>query len=172
MAVTGVREVLSPNRASRHGAGIDTIVLHHTGTRDLSATLAWFSDPGAKVSAHWVVDHDAPIVLCVPEDDAAWHAGRAELWGETNLNERSIGIELVGTGDEPWPDRQLGLLIDLLADICWRHRIPLHRVVGHAHVARPLGRKHDPGRFPWFEVLVAVGAHLGVRLAEAEGTRR
>jgi N-acetylmuramoyl-L-alanine amidase len=163
---------LSPHRQPRKAASrITSVILHDTGGKTAESTLSWFEAPQSKVSSHYLVGKDGRVWLCVPEEQRAWHAGISEneLWGEEDLNETSIGIELVDNNDaDPYPDPQVVSLIELLADVCWRHKIPLHRVVGHQHIARPRGRKSDPGRdFDWFRVLAAVGAHVALRL-EAE----
>lgn len=147
-------------------APISAVVLHDTRGKTAESALRWFEDPASKVSAHFVIDRDGTTYRCVADEHVAWHAGTSELWGDPDVNEYSVGIELVDQDDaDPYPDAQLGALIELAVDLCWRYRIPLNRVVGHQHVARPRGRKTDPGRdFPFWEVLVAVGAQLGARM--------
>jgi N-acetylmuramoyl-L-alanine amidase len=72
--------------------------------------------------------------------------------GNTDINARSIGIELVNPGHEfgyrDFPGAQIAALIELSRGILERHPIPARNVVGHSDVAP--SRKTDPGeRFPW-----------------------
>ena len=54
----------------------------------------------ARCPAHYVVFEDGRIVQCVPEERRAWHAGVSSWAGETDINSRSIGIEIVNPGHE------------------------------------------------------------------------
>jgi N-acetylmuramoyl-L-alanine amidase len=143
----------SPNHDARPAGGaVDILVLHYTGMKTADEALARLCDPAAKVSAHYTIGRDGRVYVHVPEDRRAWHAGVSWWAGETNVNARSIGIELVNPGHEfgyePFPDAQIAALIDLAQGILSRHPIPPARVVGHSDVAP--ARKQDPGElFPW-----------------------
>jgi N-acetylmuramoyl-L-alanine amidase len=143
----------SPNHDARpEGAIIDILVLHYTGMKTADEALARLTDAASKVSAHYTIGRDGCVFAHVPEERRAWHAGASFWAGETNVNARSIGIELVNPGHEfgyvPFADEQIGALIELANSILARHRIPMHRVVGHSDVAP--ARKTDPGElFPW-----------------------
>jgi N-acetylmuramoyl-L-alanine amidase len=143
----------SPNHDARPvGTAIDMLVLHYTGMKTGGEALSRLCDPNAKVSAHYTIDRDGSIYAHVPEARRAWHAGLSFWAGETNVNGRSIGIELVNPGHEfgyePFADAQIEALIDLAGAILKRHPVPASRVVGHSDVAPP--RKTDPGElFPW-----------------------
>lgn len=152
----------SPNNNLRPGGSkITTIVIHDTGCHDGKAAIAWLLNPSSNVSAHYVVDRDGSIFRLVDEVRRAWHAGESVLFGVQNVNNYSIGIEVVNDGQEPFPDLQLVSLCDLVVDISTRYKIPLNRVVGHQHIAMPAGRKVDPGpAFPWFDFLNRVGRAL------------
>jgi len=105
-------------------------------------------NPETEVSAHYLVAEDGTVISLVPEAQRAWHAG-AGAWGQvTDVNSRSIGIELANTGVTPFPAPQMDALTALLSDILGRWRIPPERVIGHSDLAP--GRKIDPGpRFDW-----------------------
>jgi len=145
-------EMPSPNHDDRGNAVIDMLVLHYTGMKTGQAALERLCDPGAKVSAHYTVDEDGTVYAHVPEARRAWHAGVSSWAGATDINARSIGIELVNPGHEygyrDFPDAQIEALITLCHGILLRHPIPSARVLGHSDVAP--ARKEDPGeRFPW-----------------------
>lgn len=147
------RDRPSPNHGPRPGDGrVDILVIHYTGMRDAAAALDRLCDPAAEVSAHYLVERDGTVHRLVAEDRRAWHAGRAWWQGETDVNGRSIGIELENPGHEwgyqPFPEAQMAALEELARGILARHPIPNHRVVGHSDIAPR--RKIDPGeRFDW-----------------------
>lgn len=136
---------VSPNHDARRP---NLIILHHTGSDHAERALATLTDPGRKVSAHYLVRRDGGIVQLVEENARAWHAGQSWWGGQTDLNSASIGIELDNDGDEDYPETQIDSLLALLADLRERHAIPAANIIGHADVAP--ARKVDPGvRFPW-----------------------
>lgn len=143
----------SPNHDARpDGSGIDILLLHYTGMRDAEAALERLNDPAAKVSAHYLIDEDGTCWRLVQEERRAWHAGVASWAGATDINARSIGIELVNPGHQfgyrPFPPAQMQSLTALCRDILARQEIPPERVLGHSDVAPE--RKEDPGElFDW-----------------------
>ncbi len=153
----------SPNHDARtEGQPVDILLLHYTGMTSAAAALERLCDPAAEVSAHYCIDEDGSLYRLVPEARRAWHAGVAHWAGATNINARSIGIELVNPGHEfgyrPFPEPQMRRLIALARDILARHPIPPGRVLGHSDVAP--ARKEDPGElFDWAR-LAAAGVGL------------
>lgn len=143
----------SPNQDARPpGQAIDILLLHYTGMRNHAEALARLCDPAAAVSAHYLIDEAGAIFALVPEERRAWHAGVAKWQGATDINARSIGIELENPGHEfgyrAFPEAQMQALELLACTIVARHRIPLRRVLGHSDVAP--SRKRDPGElFDW-----------------------
>lgn len=127
-------------------------MLHYTGMRSALAALERLCDPDAAVSAHYLIDEDGRVVPLVPEEERAWHAGVSWWQGRADLNDVSIGIELVNPGHEwgyrPFPEPQMAALIELARGILRRWPIPPDRIVGHSDIA-PM-RKEDPGElFDW-----------------------
>jgi N-acetylmuramoyl-L-alanine amidase len=139
----------SPNFGERReGARPELIVLHYTGMDSHAAALARLCDPVAEVSAHYLIGMDGNVAALVEEGHRAWHAGAGEWAGITDVNSRSIGIELTNPGDAPFPEQQMASLERILAGVMQRWSIPPQRVIGHSDMA-PL-RKRDPGaRFDW-----------------------
>lgn len=142
----------SPNFDSRDGHAVDMLVLHYTGMRTRDEALERLCDPAAKVSAHYVVDEDGTIYTLVDESERAWHAGKSFWRGHTNINQRSIGIEIVNPGHEfgyrPFPQAQMVSVAKLCREILSRHNIPARNVVAHSDIAPE--RKEDPGElFDW-----------------------
>ena len=138
-----------PRRDGKHP---DMIILHYTGMRSGAEAEAWLCDPASEVSSHYLVHEDGRIVQMVREADRAWHAGRGSWQGESDVNSRSIGIEIVNRGHQlgydDFLDGQIDAVVALCRDISLRHAIPPERVLAHSDVAP--GRKIDPGeKFPW-----------------------
>ncbi|HEX3499277.1 MAG TPA: N-acetylmuramoyl-L-alanine amidase [Stellaceae bacterium] len=167
-----MRSRLSPNHEPRPSPGrIDLLILHYTGMTSAEEALDRLCDPAAEVSAHYLVDEDGTVWRLVDENRRAWHAGRGFWAGATNINDRSIGIELVNPGHEhgyrPFPELQITALETLAHDILARHPIAPERVLGHSDIAP--GRKADPGElFPW-ERLAGAGIGLWPDFAEESG---
>lgn len=143
---------LSPNCNSREGHKIDMLVLHYTGMKSGANALDRMCDPTAEVSAHYMVEEDGRVFQLVEESMRAWHAGKSYWRGHTNINQRSIGVEIVNPGHEfgyrPFPEVQMQSVMALCKDILSRHHIPARNVVGHSDVAPT--RKQDPGElFDW-----------------------
>ena len=143
----------SPNHGERvNGGPIDMIVLHYTGMPEAERALRWLCDPESAVSCHYFIFDDGRVAQLVDEDRRAWHAGTSFWAGETDINSRSIGIEISNPGHEfgyvPFPDTQIDAVIALCRGILTRHNIPPARILAHSDIA-PL-RKADPGElFPW-----------------------
>ena len=104
------------------------LVLHYTGMQDAASALARLCDPAAQVSAHYMIDEGGAVLRLVPETRRAWHAGVAYWRGHSDVNSRSIGIELVNRGHEygydPFPRPQMTALAELASAIISRHPIP------------------------------------------------
>src|SRR5512134_849811 len=102
------------------GTRIDMLVLHYTGMESAETALTRLCDPAAPVSAHYLVDEDGRVLPLVDERERAWHAGVASWRGASDINARSIGIELVNPGHEfgyrPFPKVQMAALIELCGD--------------------------------------------------------
>jgi hypothetical protein len=125
----------------------------------------WFIGEGGK-SIHYVVGRDGDIAQQRPELRTAGHVSFGGVMTEVNL--RSIGIELVNRGDgiEPFPEAQLNALSALVAEIAARYGLPPEALVTHAALddrmqadcgGEPLRRNLDPGPlFPLKHVRAAI----------------
>lgn len=152
-------EKASPNYNERSAkAVIDTIIIHYTGMPSLDAALERLCDNSreaearGRVSAHYVVDEDGTIYALVDEYDRAWHAGVSFWRDRKDVNDYSIGIELVNRGHEfgyqDFSRQQMDALVKLCQGIMKRHPIKQANVLGHSDVAPT--RKIDPGeKFDW-----------------------
>jgi N-acetylmuramoyl-L-alanine amidase len=133
------------------------LVLHYT-VSDNPTSIKILTEQ--QVSAHYLVTNEPqPIIYrLVDENRAAYHAGVSSWKNYTQLNNSSIGIEIVNAGWTanpdgsrmfyPFPQAQMDVLVPLLKDIVQRHGIAPENVLGHSDIAPQ--RKQDPGPlFPW-----------------------
>lgn len=143
----------SPNFDERTGlARPDMIILHYTGMQFAHEAVHRLCDPKARVSSHYVVLDNGSILQLVPEIKRAWHAGVSSWSGDTDINSRSIGIEISNPGHDfgypDFPTRQIAAVITLCRSILTRNIIRPENIVAHSDVAP--ARKQDPGeKFPW-----------------------
>lgn len=140
---------------------VTCLILHHTaGSLPSSLDILQGKDPKHKVGVHYVVTDEAKprVIRMVPENLAAYHAGKSS-WGKLNgLNQHSIGIEIINYDGNvyPYSDAQADILFALCDEIIRRHDIKPWNVLAHSDIA--VGRKVDPGlKFPWAKL-----ASLGI----------
>ena len=113
---------------------------------------------GNDVSSHYLVSDQKndPVFYLVDENKRAWHAGASEWKTTKNLNDSSIGIEIVNNGDvsgrfEPFKDFQIKEVAVLVRHLIDKYEIPPTNILGHSDIAPQ--RKSDPGPlFPWEEL--------------------
>ena len=158
-----MRRALSPNfGARRNGARPDHVVIHYTAMKTAEAAIRWLCAPASQVSAHYVICKTGAITQLVPEGARAWHAGLGSWHSETDMNSRSVGIELDNMGTGPFSEPQMRALLWLLGAVTARWAIPAQNVIGHSDLAP--GRKIDPGpHFDWSR-LADAGLAAPVRL--------
>ena len=105
-----------------------------------------------KVSCHYLINRKGQVIQMVKDKFIAWHAGKSKWKKFINLNNWSIGIELVNKGHEfgyqNFSKKQIKSLIILCKSLKEKYSIKKENFLGHSDVA-PL-RKSDPGeKFPW-----------------------
>lgn len=148
-------EAPSPNHSPRGGRcdGIRWLIFHATADRgNEQGSLVWMRSRRSRVSAHLFVLRSGRIVRLVPDDRAAWHAGRSSATDGgvryDSLNRWSIGVEFANRNDgEPLTDAQYHAAAQIAA---WYVPQGLHlrrSVLAHYHVSP--GRKTDPVGFDW-----------------------
>lgn len=154
------------------------LVMHYTALNFKGSVNALSGN--AAVSAHYLVPDptdkmytdagfkEMRVFNLVDENERAWHAGVSAWAGRTNLNDTSIGIEIVNEAQDnngnflfpPYNEVQIEAIKQLALNIIERYPdiIPTN-IVGHADIA-PDGRKSDPGAaFPWKQLYDAgIGA--------------
>lgn len=163
------------HEAPSHNSRVRHLVIHYT---DVDEAESLDTLTGPHVSTHYVLPlparshDDRPLVYqLVEESRRAWHAGASAWKNRHNINDTSIGIEIVNLGPDrpyheverlleenpdallnihwaPYSPAQIDALIALSRDIIDRHGIAPTDVVAHSDIAPT--RKIDPGpAFPW-----------------------
>ena len=107
---------------------------------------------GMQVSAHLLLRRDGNLMQFVPFSRRAWHAGESEYRGRRRCNDFSIGIELEGTDNDAYTDRQYQQLAGVIDALCDAYTgLRARSVAGHCDIAP--GRKSDPGpAFDWLRL--------------------
>ena len=151
------------------------VVIHYTSI-DWENSLKVLTNERYEVSSHYLIPEGGDdtysdqikIFQLVDEENRAWHAGISKWEERTNINDQSIGIELVNQAEcsvrqgsqydytnnyiclfSEFDSDQIDQLILLLKDILSRHdEIKPTYIVGHSDISPD--RKFDPGpKFPW-----------------------
>lgn len=157
---------VAKNKDSR----IKFIVLHYTATNDKTSIKVLTKE---NVSVHYLVttkDTD-PIYSLVPDTERAWHAGKSSFDERSNINDTSLGIEIVNLGYNShlpfeaynrhkelqfrskeyyyeFTPIQIDKVASLILELKRRYNIPDNHIVAHSDIAPQ--RKQDPGPyFPW-----------------------
>lgn len=148
------------------------IILHYTALDDENSIKVLTEQ---EVSAHFLITtrDEESIYNLVPEDKRAWHAGESEWKSSKNLNDSSIGIEIVNLGlnedilddtdvgveralknqyrQAPYTEEQIKKIAILVKYLSEKYEIAPENILGHSDVAPQ--RKLDPGpMFPWKEL--------------------
>ena len=174
--LSGARAVESPNSDARPGdLEPELIVVHGISLppgryggpwidRFFTNRLPAAADPyfetirHLRVSSHALIARDGSLTQYVPFGRRAWHAGNSYWRGRSACNDFSIGIELEGTDEEPYDDRQYETLANLVAALQRAYpSLAEGWIAGHADIAP--GRKTDPGpAFDWRRLEQAIRA--------------
>src|SRR5881398_1313987 len=119
------RSLSTPDQRDR----VKYLVLHYTVTDTPQSIKIFTHQAGVEASIHYLLSNDAQPVIygIVDESRAAYQAGGDSGWkSDRNLNNISIGIEIVNAGWVDGPDgrtwfpytaKQIDTLIPLVKDI-------------------------------------------------------
>ncbi|MDP6524168.1 MAG: peptidoglycan recognition family protein [Kiritimatiellia bacterium] len=84
---------------------------------------------------HYFVDTGGSIYRIIDRQRTAYHAGRSMWNGKTNIDNYSIGIEVVGYHDKPMTSSQYGSLKALIAELQRIYKLADDHVIPHSMVA-------------------------------------
>lgn len=132
---------------------IDTVIIHSSynalggGEYDVAKLIQEYKEYG--VAPHYLIDREGKIYQLVEEKNIAYHAGESKTPdGRSQVNNFSLGIEIMTTKEESPTDAQYAALNKLIADI--KKRYSIKYVLGHDDIAP--GRKTDPWNFDWGKI--------------------
>lgn len=143
-------------RAKGKNQRIKFIILHYTGCDDKTSINTLTKED---VSSHYLITTYKwdPIFQLVSDNERAWHAGFSSFQGRNNLNDTSIGIEIVNLGvttvngeskNPSFEESQIRKTAHLIKNVSKKYKIDPKNILGHSDIAP--GRKIDPGpMFPW-----------------------
>ncbi len=161
--IVDYRDSIAGGSAPWQGDGdreTDVIVVHSSyyayspDTFSVRGVISQYERYG--VSAHYLIDRDARVLLLVAENDTSFHAGDSRLPADperTALNGTSIGIEVMNSEESGPTAEQYDALVALVKNIMARR--PIHYVYRHSDIAPT--RKTDPWRFDWDGLLARLG---------------
>lgn len=169
----GIRHCPSPNCNARPAGEVSLLVVHNIslppGQFGTGRVQAFFQNrlpvdehpffaeiADLRVSAHFFIERDGALTQFVSCLERAWHAGVSWFDGRENCNDFSLGVELEGTDDQPYTDRQYACLAALTRQLLAAYpALSPQRIRGHSDIAP--GRKTDPGpAFDWQRLQAAL----------------
>lgn len=129
---------------------IDTIVLHSSydavGSDPYSVEGVIQEWKDVSVAPHYMIDRKGNIYRLVEDKNIAYHAGVSKMPdGRTNVNDFSIGIEILNTQKGQYTNAEYAAVNNLVAYL--KSKYTIKSVVGHSDIAP--GRKTDPWNFDW-----------------------
>lgn len=148
-----IDKLMSSGFKKSSGRNIDTIIVHTSynaigsDVNDIGDIIKQYEQ--YEVSAHYLIGRDGSIYRLVKDDNIAWHAGVSKMPdGRTNINDFSIGIEVVNTKEGKFSDAEYEALNSLIASL--KKKYPIKNILGHDDIAP--GRKTDPWGIEWGKV--------------------
>lgn len=140
------------SKKARSKSKVKYIIIHYTGMQSEIDSFKRLTEFKSRVSCHYFINRKGVATKMVADNRIAWHAGKSKWKNIKNLNENSIGIELVNKGHEygyqNFTKHQIKSLITLCRNLKKKFKIRKENFLGHSDIA-PL-RKIDPGeKFPW-----------------------
>ena len=136
-----IRDLKSPNfgRKKRSIKSVKAIVLHYTGMQSERESIKRLCNPKFEVSCHYLINQNGNIYRLVQDNKIAWHAGKSCWAIFKNLNNNSIGIELVNKGHRfgytNFKKKQLSSLINICKILIKKYKIKKKYIVGHSDIA-------------------------------------
>jgi hypothetical protein len=148
-----INKLVSWGYKTASSRSIDTVVIHSSynalggDTYDVDKLIKEYRGYG--VSPHYLIGREGKVYQLVADKNIAYHAGVSQTPdGRTNVNDFSIGIEVMNTETGKFTDQQYAALKNLIASLKSKYKIKY--VLGHNQIAK--GRKTDPWNFDWNKI--------------------
>lgn len=132
---------------------IDTVIIHSSydalsgNPYSLDGLIKEYQQYG--VAPHYLIDRKGIIYRLVEDKNTAYHAGKSQTPdGRKNVNDFSIGIEIMNTKTDSPTEEQYAALQKLIDFLKKEYKIKY--ILGHNQIAE--GRKDDPWNFDWQKI--------------------
>ena len=123
---------LSPRNAERAVRATTQYIILHTTEAEAASSLRKLSRNG---EAHYCVDRDGKVSRIVDRRKVAYHCGMSMWSGRKNIDNVSIGIEVVGYHDRALTSAQYTALRELVLLLQKLYNVKDANVMPHAQVA-------------------------------------
>ncbi len=131
-ATLNIASYYSPRNAERPPRATTEFIILHTTEGPARGSLRKLHSRG---EAHYFVNTDGKVLRIIDRKRVAFHAGRSMWGGKTDLDNCSIGIEMVGYHDRDITAAQYVALKELLRQLQGIYKIPDDKVLTHSMVA-------------------------------------
>lgn len=131
-ALTYSNAYASPRNSERARRSSTRFIILHTTEAEAASSLRKLSRNG---EAHYCVDRDGKVYRIVDRSRVAYHCGTSMWAGRRNLDEVSIGIEVVGYHDRALTPAQYATLRELVLTLQKLYGVKDANVMPHAQVA-------------------------------------
>ena len=78
------------NTIKRKPKQVKFLIFHYTGMRKESYAIKKLTNIQSEVSSHYFIKNNGDIILMVPDQYIAWHAGKSSWKNYKSLNKYSI----------------------------------------------------------------------------------
>jgi len=148
-----VDKLISWGFTKSSGRTIDTVIVHSSydalgdDPYSVSGIIAEYKQ--YEVSAHYLIARDGIVYRLVSDQNIAWHAGVSKVPdGRINVNDFSIGVEMINTKDGKYTAEQYSALNSLIGT--FKNKYKIKYILGHNEIAPD--RKTDPWGIAWNKV--------------------
>lgn len=148
-----IKNLVSWGFEKKSSRNIDTVIIHssYDALGDKPYNVRGLIDEYKQygVAPHYLIDREGSVYQLVADSNVAYHAGQSKVPdGRSNVNDFSLGIELMNTKEDEYTAEQyvaLGSLLDYL-----KGEYKIKYVLGHSQISP--GRKDDPWNFDWSKI--------------------
>lgn len=142
-ALTYSNAYVSPRNKERARRDATTYIILHTTEGEAKPSLSKLSKNG---EAHYCVDRDGKVYRIVDRSRVAYHCGVSMWQGRRNLDDVSVGIEVVGYHDRALTRAQYAALRELVLALQKIYGVKDANVMPHAQVAYGTPNRWHPRR--------------------------
>lgn len=133
--VTAIKKLLGHGKLDASG-----VIVHATAGKSGQSSVSWLAQ--INLGYHYILERDGSIIVGVPKEQKAYHAGKSRGWAGSNCNNYAIGIAFANMDNgEPITDKQIAALKELL--IVLQEKVSTLRYISCHKWVSP-GRKTDP----------------------------